>query len=173
MFTSGGPHDDGDRHGLLVNLTMPGCLEFAQAWGLRILSDQNRYDDGMLSGRPLGRSQPPQRCTRSEPGGNRTSSRMSSPPAAAMGLCYNRPCGDVSPSMVLKRKPKWIGDILSALEEIDHVLDIFPVTHVAAVTAERVYLGAGTEDVFQEGQVLRRQNQVVFVAHHDDFWSGP
>ena len=63
---------------------------------------------------------------------------------------------------------RFIEIILSILEEIEHMLDIFRVTHVAAVTAVRVNLRPRSEDVFQEGQVPGRQDQVVFIAHQAD-----
>ena len=43
---------------------------------------------------------------------------------------------------------RFIEIVLSSFEEIEHIVDIFRVTHVAAVTAVGVKLGAGTEDIF-------------------------
>ena len=62
---------------------------------------------------------------------------------------------------------------LSFLEKIEHVRDIFPVTHVAAVTTVGVNFCPGPEHVFQKDQVLRSQDRVVFIAHQDDLGAVP
>ena len=48
----------------------------------------------------------------------------------------------------MRFRARFIRVALSVFEEIDHVIDIGPVSHVAAVAAIRVYLRAGPEDVF-------------------------